>query len=48
MRNSKDEPLLWLVECFNPSNEAENPLELSIHLRQIQDAELGLVLDCET
>ena len=41
VRNGKDEPLLWLVECFNPSDEAEDPLELSIHGRQIQDAELG-------
>jgi len=48
VRNGKDEPLLWLVECFNPSDEAEDPLELSIHGRQIQDAELGLVLDGET
>ena len=48
VRNGKDEPLLWLVECFNPSDEADDPLELTIHGRQIHDASLGLVLEGET
>jgi hypothetical protein len=48
VRNGKDEPWLWVVECFNPSDEAADPLELSISGRQIQDPALGLVLDGET
>ncbi len=44
--NAKGEPWLWLVECFNPSDEAADPLELMITTRwgcQIKDPSLGLV-----
>ena len=45
--NAKGEPWLWLVECFNPGDEAADPLELTIATRwgcQIDDATLGTVL----
>jgi hypothetical protein len=44
--NTKGEPWLWVVECFNPSDEAADPLELTIATRygcQIKDPSLGLV-----
>jgi methylase of polypeptide subunit release factors len=44
--NTKGEPWLWLVECFNPSDEPADPLELTITTRygcQIKDPSLGLV-----
>ncbi len=45
--NTKGEPWLWVVECFNPSDEAANPLELTIATGwacQIDDPSLGTVL----
>jgi hypothetical protein len=44
--NTKGEPWLWVVECFNPSDEPADPLELTIATRygcQIKDPSLGLV-----
>jgi hypothetical protein len=44
--NAKGEPWLWVVECFNPSDEPADPLELTITTRwgcQIKDPSLGLV-----
>ncbi|MFS6818125.1 hypothetical protein AAF134_01740 [Synechococcus lacustris Tous-12m] len=46
--NAKGEPWLWVVECFNPSDEPADPLELNISGRQIHDATLGKVLEGET
>jgi hypothetical protein len=51
VRNAKGEPWLWLVECFNPSDEPADPLELTIATSwacQISDPSLGLVLEGET
>jgi hypothetical protein len=45
--NAKGEPWLWVVECFNPSDEPADPLELTIATRwgcQIDDPSLGTVL----
>ena len=45
--NTKGEPWLWLVECFNPSDEPADPLELTIATSwacQIDDPALGTVL----
>jgi hypothetical protein len=45
--NAKGEPWLWVVECFNPSDEPADPLELTIATGwacQIEDPALGLVL----
>ncbi|MBD2551513.1 hypothetical protein H6G65_18400 [Microcystis elabens FACHB-917] len=45
--NAKGEPWLWLVECFNPSDEPADPLELTIATTwacQIDDPTLGTVL----
>ncbi len=45
--NAKGEPWLWLVECFNPSDEPADPLELTIATSwacQIDDPALGTVL----
>ncbi|MCP9808359.1 class I SAM-dependent DNA methyltransferase [Cyanobium sp. HWJ4-Hawea] len=45
--NAKGEPWLWLLECFNPSDEAVDPLELTIATSwgcQINDPSLGTVL----
>ena len=45
--NAKGEPWLWLVECFNPSDEPADPLELTITTNwacQIDDPSLGTVL----
>jgi hypothetical protein len=45
--NAKGEPWLWVVECFNPSDEPADPLELTITTRwgcQIDDPSLGTVL----
>jgi hypothetical protein len=45
--NTKGERWLWVVECFNPSDEPADPLELSITTRwgcQIDDPSLGTVL----
>lgn len=45
--NAKGEPWLWLVECFNPSDGAADPLELTIATPwgcQIDDPSLGTVL----
>jgi hypothetical protein len=30
VNNAKGEPWLWVVECFNPSDEPADPLELTI------------------
>jgi hypothetical protein len=49
--NAKGEPWLWVVECFNPSDEPADPLELTIATNwacQINDPSLGLVLEGET
>jgi|688.fasta_scaffold05566_10 hypothetical protein len=49
--NAKGEPWLWVVECFNPSDEPADPLELTIATTwacQINDPSLGLVLEGET
>lgn len=49
--NGKGEPWLWVVECFNPSDEPADPLELTIATGwacQINDPSLGLVLEWET
>ncbi|MCS5691079.1 hypothetical protein NZK33_03655 [Cyanobium sp. FGCU-6] len=49
--NAKGEPWLWVVECFNPSDEPADPLELTIATSwacQIDDPSLGLVLEGET
>ena len=49
--NGKGEPWLWVVECFNPSDEPADPLELTIATNwacQIDDPSLGLVLEGET
>lgn len=51
VRNGKDEPWLWVVECFNPTDEAADPLELTIATNwacQIEDPSLGTVHDSET
>ncbi|MCP9831871.1 hypothetical protein KBZ14_06060 [Synechococcus sp. HJ21-Hayes] len=45
--NAKGEPWLWVVECFNPSDEPADPLELTIATSwacQINDPSLGTVL----
>jgi hypothetical protein len=45
--NARGEPWLWVVECFNPSDEPADPLELTIATRwgcQIDDPSLGTVL----
>lgn len=49
--NTKGEPWLWAVECFNPSEEPTDPLELTIATSwacQIDNPALGLVLEGET
>lgn len=49
--NAKGEPWLWAVECFNPSEEPTDPLELTIATSwacQIDNPALGLVLEGET
>jgi hypothetical protein len=49
--NAKGEPWLWVVECFNPSDEPVDPLELTIATSwacQIHDPSLGKVLEGET
>ena len=49
--NAKGEPWLWVVECFNPSDEQTDPLELTIATNwacQIHDPSLGKVLEGET
>lgn len=49
--NAKGEPWLWVVECFNPSDEPVDPLELTIATSwacQIHDPSLGKVLEAET
>ena len=49
--NAKGEPWLWVVECFNPSDEPTDPLELTIATNwacQIHDPSLGKVLEGET
>jgi hypothetical protein len=51
VNNAKGEPWLWVVECFNPSDEPADPLELAIATNwacQINDPSLGLVLEGET
>ncbi len=45
--NARGEPWLWVVECFNPSDEPADPLELTIATGwacQIVDPSLGTVL----
>ena len=45
--NAKGEPWLWVVECFNPSDEPADPLELTIADRwgcQIDDPSAGAVV----
>jgi hypothetical protein len=47
VNNAKGEPWLWVVECFNPSDEPADPLELTITTLwgcQIDDPSLGTVL----
>ena len=51
VQNAKGEPWLWVVECFNPSDEKVNPLALTIETywelnkaSQIDDPSLGQVL----
>jgi len=47
VNNAKGEPWLWVVECFNPSDKAADPLDLTITTRwgcQIDDPSLGTVL----
>jgi len=47
VNNAKGEPWLWVVECFNPSDEPADPLELTIATGwacQIDDPSLGTVL----
>jgi len=44
---AKGEPWLWVVECFNPSDEACDPLELTIAARwacQVADITAGKVV----
>jgi len=51
LSNAKGEPWLWVVECFNPSDEPTDPLELTIATNwacQIHDPSLGKVLEGET
>jgi hypothetical protein len=51
VNNAKGEPWLWVVECFNPSDEPADPLELTIATNwacQINDPSLGMVLEGET
>jgi len=51
VNNAKGEPLLWVVECLNPSDEPADPLELTVVTRwgcQIDDPSLGKVLEGET
>lgn len=51
VKNNKGEPYLWLVECFNHSNDNLDPLELCIANTwgcQISDPSLGLVFDEKT
>ena len=49
--NAKGEPWLWLVECFNPSDEPADPLELTIATRwgcQADETTLGhVVIDAD-
>ena len=48
VKNNKGEPYLWLVECFNHSNDNLDPLELCIAKTwgcQITDPSLGHVFD---
>lgn len=45
--NAKGEPWLWVVECFNPSDEPADPLELTIADRwgcQIDNPSAGAVV----
>ena len=45
--NAKGEPWLWVVECFNPSDEPCDPLELTIAARwacQVADITAGNVV----
>lgn len=47
VKNAKGEPWLWVVECFNPSDQPADPLDLTIATSwacQIDDPALGLVL----
>ena len=47
VNNAKGEPWLWVVECFNPSDEAADPLELTIAARwacQVADITAGKVV----
>lgn len=55
--NAKGEPWLWVVECFNPSDEPADPLELTIatswacQVADITDGKVVLGMDsqpCET
>jgi hypothetical protein len=46
LTNAKGEPWLWVVECFNPSDEPADPLELTIAARwacQVADITEGKV-----
>jgi hypothetical protein len=48
---AKGEPWLWVVECFNPSDDPADSLELTIATNwacQIEDPALGTVLEGET
>ncbi|MFM8277406.1 MAG: hypothetical protein ACKN89_10565, partial [Cyanobium sp.] len=47
VNNAKGEPWLWVVECFNPSDQPADPLDLTIATSwacQIDDPSLGQVL----
>ncbi|MCT0225552.1 Eco57I restriction-modification methylase domain-containing protein [Synechococcus sp. CS-1328] len=55
--NAKGDPWLWVVECFNPSDEAADPLDLTIatswatQVADITDGKVVLGMDgqpCET
>ncbi|MEA5424284.1 Eco57I restriction-modification methylase domain-containing protein [Synechococcus sp. CCY9202] len=57
VRNAKGDPWLWVVECFNPSDEAADPLDLTIatswatQVADITDGKVVLGMDgqpCET
>jgi hypothetical protein len=48
VKRANGEPLLWILECFNPGDEATASLELGITGSQIPDPSLGLVLPGES
>ena len=51
LKKVNGDPILWLVECFNPADESVDPLELPIAKNkacQINDPSLGYVSESET